>query len=338
MWQVVVFFSKSNVDGFTENYTKLVQKRKHAHLESVGCTQIAASILWSRKISRIFLVFPLIPLLTNVKIFQPATGSLLCQRSKSNHHGLWTVDLNFEDKKNVIGAGTRKEEPLVHDCFFFLLFFIAVDVCKSTEAGSRLPFQSFILSLFTLVVCNVVSIWQILVVAACCCIMWAAYINIFWSSFQLRKIFDPCCDVSHSQANQRRTLVSFDDEHKVLVNHNDNKLGFRVEPNYKGLWHGSSFIYTANNYNFYIQRCDTLFDCKIGLWNFQVLRHSDFIVSESLGLILRQGFPSERKQHQSGVGPWDLQEPNDFWLSLLISWHPLPWIEEVWTQCHPQQW
>lgn len=37
------FFSKSNVDGFTENYTKLVQKRKHAHLESVGCTQRFAS-------------------------------------------------------------------------------------------------------------------------------------------------------------------------------------------------------------------------------------------------------------------------------------------------------
>ena len=43
--RLLFFFSKSNVDGFTENYTKLVQKRKHAHLESVGCTQIAASIL-----------------------------------------------------------------------------------------------------------------------------------------------------------------------------------------------------------------------------------------------------------------------------------------------------
>lgn len=215
-------FFLSNVDGFTENYTKLVQKRKHAHLESVGCTQIAASILWSRKISRIFLVFPLIPLLTNVKIFQPATGSLLCQRSKSNHHGMWTVDLNFEDKKNVIGAGTRKEEPLVHDCFFLNFFLSSLTYVspQKQEVGGGLNHGTFTVHPCCLQGCF--HLRQILVVAASCGQLIYKHVLKFLPIDQdIRSLprWDFC------QAQRGKTLVSFDDEHKVLVNHNNQNEG-----------------------------------------------------------------------------------------------------------------
>lgn len=114
------------------------------------------------------------------------------------------------------------------------------------------------------------------------------------------------------------------------------KWGFRVEHKIirgsdMALWVLYTYILLISTTS-YIQRCDILFDCKIGLWDFQVLRHSDCDFSVRVwDWFSDKDSPPKESSTFSGVGPWDLQEPNDFWLSLWISWHFLPWISWILT-------